>query len=85
MKLDEQNTLFLGEILKFHEQLAVLHTKLEPYEKHTIDCQGKIDVSKSNSKLLKGNVGPIFIVHMLEWMFLELLAFWDFCIGIVGL
>jgi hypothetical protein len=33
---------------------------------------------------LKGNVGPIFIVHMLEWMFLELLAFWDFCIGIVG-
>ncbi|CAK9223237.1 unnamed protein product [Sphagnum troendelagicum] len=43
-----------GEILKFHEQLAAVRTELEPWEKHTIDCQGRIDVARSEIKLLKG-------------------------------
>ncbi len=74
MKYDEQNTLFPTEIFKFHEQHAIVCTKLEPCENHTIDCQGKINVPKSKNKLFKGKVGPIFIVHMLAIMFLELSA-----------
>jgi hypothetical protein len=75
VKFDEQSTLFLAEIFKFHEQHVIVCTELEPWEKHTTDCQGKISVAKSKSKLFKGKVGPIFIVHMLAIMFLELLAF----------
>jgi hypothetical protein len=75
VKFDEQSTLFLVEIFKFHEQHAIVCIELEPWEKHTIDCQGKINVAKSKSKLLKGKVGPILIVHMTAIMFLELLAF----------
>ncbi len=71
MKSDEQNTLFPIENFKFHEQHAIVCIELEPWEKHAIDCQGKINVAKSKSKLFKGKVGPIFIVHMLAIMFLE--------------
>jgi len=84
VKFDKQSTLFLVKILKFHEQHAIVCTKLEPWEKHTIDCQGKINVAKSMNKLFKGKVNLVFIVHMPTIMFLELLAFWDSCIGIVG-
>ncbi len=76
--------MFLVEIFKFHEQLAIVCTKLEPWEKHTIDYQEKINVAKSKSKLFKGKLGLIFIVHMPTIMFLELSAFLDSCIGIVG-
>jgi hypothetical protein len=34
--------------------------------------------------MFKGKVGLIFIVHMPTVMFLELSAFWDSYIGIVG-
>ncbi len=61
-----------GEILKFHEQLAAVRTELEPWEKHTIDCQGRIDVARSEIKLLKGKVDPIFIFPMLKWK-----CFWN--------
>jgi hypothetical protein len=30
VNLDEQNTLFLGEVLKFQEQLTIVHIELEP-------------------------------------------------------
>ncbi len=83
MKSNEQNTLFPIEIFKFHEH-AIVCIELEPWEKHTIDCQGKINVAKSKSKMFKGKVGLIFIVHMPTVMFLELSAFWDSYIGIVG-
>jgi hypothetical protein len=49
-------------------------TKIEPLENHTIDCQGKINVAKSNNKLFKGKVGPIFIVHMLAILFEKIFA-----------
>jgi len=81
VKFDEQNTLFLAKIFKFHEQHAIVCIGLEPWEKHTIECQGKISVAKSKSKLFKGKVGPIFIVHMIAYVFgivsfLRLL-YWD--------
>jgi hypothetical protein len=69
VKSDEQSTLFPIEIFKFHEQHAIVCTELEPWENHTIDCQGKINVAKSKSKLFKGKVGLIFIAHMLAIMF----------------
>jgi hypothetical protein len=75
VKSDEQSTLFPAKIFKFHEQHAIVCTELEPWERHTIDYQGKINVAKSKSKLFKGKVGPIFIVHILAITFLELLAF----------
>jgi hypothetical protein len=71
VKSDEQSTLFPVEIFKFHEQHAIVCIELEPCKKHTIDCQGKINVTKSKSKLFKGKVGPIFIIHMPAIMFLE--------------
>jgi hypothetical protein len=74
VKSDEQSTLFPTRIFKFHEQHAIVCNELEPWEKHTIDYQGKINVAKSKSKLFKGKVGPIFIVHMPAIMFLELSA-----------
>jgi len=58
--------------------------ELEPWEKHTIDCQGKINVAKSKSKLFKGNVDLIFIVHKLAIMFLELSTFRNSCIRIIS-
>jgi hypothetical protein len=75
VKFDEQSTLCLAKIFKFHEQHAIVCIKLEPWERHTIDCQGKINVAKSKSKLFKGKAGPVFIIHMLAIMFLELSAF----------
>ncbi len=48
------------------QQLAAVRTELEPWEKHTIDCQGRIDVARSEIKLLKGKVDPIFIFPMLK-------------------
>ncbi len=53
---------------------AIVCTKIEPLENHTIDCQGKINVAKSNNKLFKGKVGPIFIVHMLAILFEKIFA-----------
>ncbi len=52
MKFDEQNTLFLAKIFKFHEHVIVC-TKLESWEKHTIDCQGKINVAESRASCSK--------------------------------
>jgi hypothetical protein len=75
VKSDEQNALFPVEIFKFYEQHAIVCIDLEPWEKHTIDYQGKINVAKSKSKVFKGKVGPIFVVHMPTIMFLELSAF----------
>jgi len=75
VKFNGQSTLFPADIFKFHEQLAIVCTKLGPWEKHTIDCQGKINVAKSKNKLFKGKIGPIFIVHMPTIMFLELSTF----------
>jgi hypothetical protein len=75
VKSNAQSKLFPAKIFKFHEQHAIVCTELKPWEKHAIDYQGKINVAKSKSKLFKGKVGPIFIVHMLTIMFLELSAF----------
>jgi hypothetical protein len=62
----EQNTFFLGDIPKILKQLATIQSEFEPYEIHAMDCQGKIDVAKSKSNLLKGKVCTILFVMMFK-------------------
>lgn len=42
-----------GEIEKYRELLNTARVELEPWEKHIIECESKIGVSSSASKLLK--------------------------------
>ncbi|XP_024540797.1 structural maintenance of chromosomes protein 4-like [Selaginella moellendorffii] len=52
-KLEHLKDLSKDEIERYRESLSSVHSKLEPWDKQIIDCQGKIDVARSESKLLK--------------------------------
>lgn len=45
-----------GEIEKYRKLLSTAREELEPWEKHIIECEGKIGVTSSASKLLKDKV-----------------------------
>lgn len=52
----------LGEIDKYREQLAAVRADLEPWEKQIIDCQGKIDLSSSEKRLLMEKVSVVLFL-----------------------
>jgi hypothetical protein len=54
-----------GEIEKYRELLNTARVELEPWEKHIIECESKIGVSSSASKLLKDKVSKIIQVKIL--------------------
>jgi len=45
-----------GEIEKYRKLLSTAREELEPWEKHIIECEGKIGVTSAASKLLKDKV-----------------------------
>lgn len=53
-----------GEIEKYRKLLSTAREELEPWEKHIIECEGKIGVTSSASRLLKDKVSTNLVSYL---------------------